>query len=66
MQYAAVAISNFISTGDFIGRVAEAYTLAALLEFGDESRVALLAPKFGRQPHAISLDAPADPMRSPF
>jgi hypothetical protein len=28
--------------------------------------VALLAPKFGRQPHAISLDAPADPMRSPF
>ena len=50
MQYAAVAISNFISTGDFIGWVAEAYTLAALLEFGDESRVALLAPKFGRQP----------------
>jgi hypothetical protein len=49
MQYAAVAISNFISTGGFIGRVAEAYTLAALLEFGDESRAALLAPKFGRQ-----------------
>ena len=66
MQYAAVAISNFISTGDFIGRVAEAYTRAALLELDNESRVVLLAPELGRQPHAISLDAPADPMRSPF
>ena len=66
MQYTALAISNFVSAGDFIGRVAEAYTRAALLELDDESRVVLLAPELGRQPHAISLDAPADPMRSPF
>ena len=60
MQYTALAISNFVSAGDFIGRVAEAYTRAALLELDDESRVVLLAPELGRQPHAISLDAPAD------
>lgn len=60
MQYVALAIGSCVPAEDFIGRVAEVHTRAAMLALGDESQVTLLAPELGRQPHGISLDVPAD------